>query len=119
MQINDFHTIHLLLRKCICSEAYSNHIFQQNREKCSIRTVIYNIYRSSRTVAYAKSIACSTSYALEWDPSFKNNTDESGRAVLGIHKSEVEITHANKIYTSPSSKPNLQEKDVKNDEIKI
>jgi hypothetical protein len=69
-------------------------------------------------VAYARSIACSTSYALEWDESFKNNADESGRAVLGVHKSEVEITHAQKIYSSPSNKPIKETKDVK-DEIKI
>ncbi len=37
------------------------------------------------TVPYALSIACSTEKALEWDESFKKNTDESGRAVLGIH----------------------------------
>jgi asparagine synthase (glutamine-hydrolysing) len=33
----------------------------------------------------ALSIACSTEKALEWDESFKKNTDESGRAVLGVH----------------------------------
>lgn len=32
------------------------------------------------------SIACSTAKALEWDASFKNNADQSGRSVLGIHK---------------------------------
>ncbi|CAD8048539.1 unnamed protein product [Paramecium sonneborni] len=37
------------------------------------------------TVPYAKSIACSTEKALEWDEAFKKNTDESGRAVLSIH----------------------------------
>lgn len=37
------------------------------------------------TVPYALSIACSTEKALEWCESFKKNTDESGRAVLGIH----------------------------------
>jgi len=44
-----------------------------------------------KTVPFNKSIACSTEAALEWDESFKNNTDESGRAVLGIHKSEKQI----------------------------
>jgi len=39
-----------------------------------------------KTVPFYKSIACSTDYALEWDDSFKNNIDDSGRAVLGIHK---------------------------------
>lgn len=47
---------------------------------------ILYIYRCALTVAYEKSIACSTAKALEWDESFKNNTDESGRAILGIHE---------------------------------
>jgi asparagine synthase (glutamine-hydrolysing) len=37
------------------------------------------------TVPQAKSIACSTEKAMEWDESFRKNADESGRAVLGIH----------------------------------
>lgn len=39
-----------------------------------------------KTVPFYKSIACSTDFALEWDDSFKDNPDDSGRAVLGIHK---------------------------------
>jgi asparagine synthase (glutamine-hydrolysing) len=31
------------------------------------------------------SIACSTAEALEWDESFKNNTDPSGRAMKNVH----------------------------------
>mmetsp|Transcript_17095 Transcript_17095/g.14975 ORF Transcript_17095/g.14975 Transcript_17095/m.14975 type:complete len:457 (+) Transcript_17095:380-1750(+) len=41
-----------------------------------------------KTVPFNKSIACSTEHALEWDESFKKNTDESGRAILGVHSSE-------------------------------
>ena len=37
------------------------------------------------TVPQAKSIACSTEKAIEWDEQFKKNTDESGRAVIGVH----------------------------------
>ncbi len=37
------------------------------------------------TVPSGKSIACSTKEALEWDESFKNNADPSGRAVLTVH----------------------------------
>eukprot|EP01015_Nassula_variabilis_P032087 TRINITY_DN738_c0_g1_i6.p1 TRINITY_DN738_c0_g1~~TRINITY_DN738_c0_g1_i6.p1 ORF type:complete len:609 (+),score=184.29 TRINITY_DN738_c0_g1_i6:3-1829(+) len=37
-----------------------------------------------RTVPYNRSVACSTEYALAWDESFQKNTDESGRAVLGL-----------------------------------
>lgn len=40
---------------------------------------------SALTVPCSKSIACSTEAALEWDESFKKNTDESGRAVMGVH----------------------------------
>jgi asparagine synthase (glutamine-hydrolysing) len=31
------------------------------------------------------SIACSTPIALEWDASFKNNADPSGRSVGSVH----------------------------------
>ena len=31
------------------------------------------------------SIACSTKIALEWDESFKNMNDPSGRAVANVH----------------------------------
>lgn len=37
------------------------------------------------TVPQAKSIACSTEKAMEWDESFRKNADESGRSVLGVH----------------------------------
>jgi hypothetical protein len=30
-------------------------------------------------------VACSTPIALEWDESFKNNADPSGRSVLSVH----------------------------------
>ncbi|CAK90742.1 unnamed protein product (macronuclear) [Paramecium tetraurelia] len=41
------------------------------------------------TVPYSKSIACSTEKALEWDEAFKNNSDESGRAVVSVHKNPL------------------------------
>lgn len=31
------------------------------------------------------SIACSTAAAIEWDASFKNRADPSGRAIAGVH----------------------------------
>jgi len=37
------------------------------------------------TVPFGKSVACSTAKALEWDESFKNCVDPSGRAVAGVH----------------------------------
>ena len=37
------------------------------------------------TVPSGPSIACSTARALEWDDSFKNRADCSGRAISGVH----------------------------------
>eukprot|EP01068_Selenidium_serpulae_P001576 Selendium_serpulae@DN1718_c0_g1_i1.p1 len=39
------------------------------------------------TVPGGPSIACSSAKALEWDPSFRSNADQSGRSVLGVHHS--------------------------------
>ncbi|WP_416305159.1 asparagine synthase B [Neptunicella sp. SCSIO 80796] len=40
---------------------------------------------AAQCVPGGKSIACSTVEALEWDASFKNNADPSGRAMKGVH----------------------------------
>lgn len=40
---------------------------------------------AARTVPSVASVACCTSTALEWDNSFKNVNDPSGRAVCGVH----------------------------------
>lgn len=40
---------------------------------------------AARCVPSVPSIACSTAEALEWDESFKNNTDPSGRAMKNVH----------------------------------
>jgi len=32
------------------------------------------------------SVACSTPIALEWDETFRNQNDPSGRAVLKVHE---------------------------------
>lgn len=42
---------------------------------------------AAETVPIGPSIACSTPRALEWDESFKNRADCSGRAVSGVHDS--------------------------------
>lgn len=42
---------------------------------------------AARCVPGGKSIACSTAEALEWDESFKNNADPSGRSMKGVHSS--------------------------------
>ena len=41
---------------------------------------------AAKTVPFEASVACSTSVALEWDESFKNLNEPSGRAVLQVHK---------------------------------
>ena len=40
---------------------------------------------AARCVPGGKSIACSTVEALEWDASFKNNADPSGRSMKDVH----------------------------------
>jgi asparagine synthase (glutamine-hydrolysing) len=40
---------------------------------------------AAKCVPSVPSIACSTAEALEWDESFKNNTDPSGRAMKNVH----------------------------------
>jgi asparagine synthase (glutamine-hydrolysing) len=40
---------------------------------------------AAKCVPGGKSIACSTVEALEWDESFKNNADPSGRSMKSIH----------------------------------
>ena len=40
---------------------------------------------AARCVPSVPSIACSTAEALEWDESFKNNADPSGRAMKSVH----------------------------------
>lgn len=41
---------------------------------------------SVRSVPGGPSIACSTARAIEWDASFKNRADCSGRAIAGVHE---------------------------------
>ncbi len=40
---------------------------------------------AAQCVPSVPSIACSTAEALEWDESFKNNTDPSGRSMKSVH----------------------------------
>jgi len=46
------------------------------------------------TVPGGPSIACSTAAAIEWDESFKNNADQSGRSVIGVHVDGKEFEDA-------------------------
>jgi asparagine synthase (glutamine-hydrolysing) len=41
---------------------------------------------AARSVPQEPSVACSTQTALEWDASFKNMNDPSGRAVARVHE---------------------------------
>lgn len=42
------------------------------------------------TVPGGASVACSTAKAVEWDATWANNLDPSGRAALGVHVSAYE-----------------------------
>ena len=47
---------------------------------------LFPLPSAAACVPSGPSVACSSSAALEWDPSFKANADPSGRAVKGVHK---------------------------------
>ena len=40
---------------------------------------------AAKTVPSVPSVACSTPIAIEWDKSFKNLNDPSGRSILNVH----------------------------------
>jgi len=51
----------------------------------SIFTEHFHTEVAAKTSPGGPSIACSTSRAIAWDESFKNNADPSGRAIFGVH----------------------------------
>jgi len=60
----------------------------QNKEEYHYRTIFASHFPSdtaAKTVPSVPSVACSTPIALEWDESFKNMNDPSGRAVVNVH----------------------------------
>jgi asparagine synthase (glutamine-hydrolysing) len=60
-----------------------------NKEEYFYRSIFYELFPSDSaalTVPSVPSVACSTPIALEWDASFKNRIDPSGRAVSGVHE---------------------------------
>lgn len=60
----------------------------QNKEEYHYRTIFESHFPSdtaAKTVPSEPSVACSTPIALEWDESFKNMNDPSGRAVTNVH----------------------------------
>lgn len=59
-----------------------------SKEEYWYRTIFESHFPSasaSQTVPSVPSVACSTATALEWDASFKNRVDPSGRAVKAVH----------------------------------
>ena len=46
---------------------------------------LFPLESAAKCVPGGPSIACSTAKAIEWDQSFKNNADPSGRAILDVH----------------------------------
>lgn len=51
--------------------------------------VTFDFWQNSArlTVPGGASVACSTAKAVEWDASWSNNMDPSGRAAIGVHLS--------------------------------
>jgi len=60
-----------------------------NKEEYYYRSIFSELFPSdsaARSVPSEASVACSTAIALEWDATFKNMNDPSGRAVAGVHE---------------------------------
>jgi asparagine synthase (glutamine-hydrolysing) len=65
----------------------------QTKEEYYYRSIFAEHYPSdtaAMSVPQEPSIACSTKIALEWDESFKNMNDPSGRAVANVHEEAYE-----------------------------
>jgi asparagine synthase (glutamine-hydrolysing) len=59
-----------------------------NKEEYVYREIYSEHFPSDQAAACVPSlasIACSTEKALEWDESFRNNADPSGRSVMAVH----------------------------------
>ncbi|MFV0311079.1 MAG: asparagine synthase B [Dysgonomonas sp.] len=64
-----------------------------SKEEYWYRTMFEEYFSSAsaaHTVPSVPSVACSTATALEWDASFKNRVDPSGRAVKAVHSEAYE-----------------------------
>ena len=64
-----------------------------NKEEYYYRSIFNEHFPSSaaaKSVPSVPSVACSTPQALEWDESFKNLNDPSGRSVTNIHNESYE-----------------------------
>lgn len=66
----------------------------QNKEEYYYRTIFEEHFPSqtaAQCVPSVPSVACSTPTALAWDASFQNLNDPSGRAVLGVHNTDLNV----------------------------
>ncbi|MFV0329473.1 MAG: asparagine synthase-related protein, partial [Dysgonomonas sp.] len=64
-----------------------------SKEEYWYRTIFESHFPSAsaaQTVPSVPSVACSTATALEWDASFRNRVDPSGRAVKAVHAEAYE-----------------------------
>ena len=65
----------------------------QNKEEYYYRTIFNEHFPSdaaAKSVPSVPSVACSSQQALEWDESFKNQNDPSGRAISNVHNKSYE-----------------------------
>ena len=63
-----------------------------NKEEYYYRSIFAELFPSdsaARSVNQEASVACSTAIALEWDASFRNMNEPSGRAVKGVHEDPI------------------------------
>lgn len=79
--------------------AHASHRFPENtpltKEAYMYRSIFEEHFpqpAAVRTVPGGPSIACSTARAIEWDESFKNRADCSGRSVAGVHDSAYDAS---------------------------
>ena len=67
----------------------------RNKEEYYYRTIFEEHFPSqtaAQCVPSVPSVACSTAEALAWDAAFRDRNDPSGRAVLGVHNTD--LTHS-------------------------
>ena len=70
-----------------------------NKEEYMYRAIYSEHFPSDQAAACVPSvasIACSTGEALEWDKSFQNNADPSGRAVKTVHDKATQFDDVKK-----------------------
>ncbi len=88
-------TLKELVEKEVTDEDLANARFRfpaqtpQTKEEYYYRSIFEEFFPSETaalTVPSEAGVACSTSAALEWDESFKNINEPSGRAVINVHQ---------------------------------